>query len=183
MVCHKSKLVRTPLKEEANVPLLLVWTKQKYVLPPDDGSNRRKCLLVFHCLHCAMPTKMLLLYITRIRVTCQVVSYLLLRFMLFQEGVLVPVLYLLLLIPFAEQSALQLRRQQQPCSHAALQPCSLAAQAPTTALQPGSHTALHFKHQQPCCHMTILLNHTRCMWSKSIIAQQAFADSLNKGMI
>ena len=60
MVCHKTKLVSILLKEEPNVPLLVIWTKQRKVLSPDDAVKRavkQKVLLIFYCLHCAMPTE------------------------------------------------------------------------------------------------------------------------------
>ena len=37
VVCHKTKLMRAVLKEERNVPLLVIWLKQRKVLPPDDA--------------------------------------------------------------------------------------------------------------------------------------------------
>ena len=61
-VCHKTELVSTLLTEEPNVLLLVTWTKQTKVLPPDDAVKRavKHIELLFCCLHCAMPTDMLL---------------------------------------------------------------------------------------------------------------------------
>ncbi len=62
-MCHKTKLVSILLQEEPNVPLLVIWTKQRKVLSPDDAVKRavkQKVLLIFYCLHCAMPTDTLL---------------------------------------------------------------------------------------------------------------------------
>ena len=50
-------------QEEPNVPLLVVWTKQRKVFPPDDAVKRaikQKVLRIFYCLRCAMPTDTLL---------------------------------------------------------------------------------------------------------------------------
>ena len=35
VVCHNTKLVRNLLEEEPNVSLLIVWSKQRKVLPPN----------------------------------------------------------------------------------------------------------------------------------------------------
>ena len=40
VVCHKIKLVGILLKEEPHVPLLIIWAKQRKVLPPDDAIKR-----------------------------------------------------------------------------------------------------------------------------------------------
>ena len=66
VVCHKTKVVSVLLKEEPNVPLLVIWTRQKEVLPPDNSVDavkravKQQVLLIFNCLHGAMPTDTLL---------------------------------------------------------------------------------------------------------------------------
>ena len=52
-----NELVRTLLKEEPNVPLLIIWAKQRKMLPPDDAVKSAECCS-FYCLHCAMPNPM-----------------------------------------------------------------------------------------------------------------------------
>ena len=59
----KPSLVSILLKEEPHVPLLVIWTKQRKILSPDDaikGAVKQKVLLIFYCLHCAMHTDTLL---------------------------------------------------------------------------------------------------------------------------
>ena len=50
-------------QRRANVPLLVIWAKQRKVLPPDDAKKRafkQNVLLILYCLHCAMLTDTLL---------------------------------------------------------------------------------------------------------------------------
>ena len=48
VVCHKTRLVGILLKEEPNVPLLVIWAKQRRVVPPDDAIKGSLCNLAQH---------------------------------------------------------------------------------------------------------------------------------------
>jgi len=62
VVCNKTKLVGVLFEKEPNVPLLVVWTKERKVLTSNDAIKRavkKEMLLIFNRLHRAVATNTL----------------------------------------------------------------------------------------------------------------------------